>query len=320
MALVRKNVSYNKYNLGGLTTATLSHNHPTGSDWIYVILAIDSYSSVSGVTFGGTAMTLHSSNSAYYGGIWNVYKLNASALTGTRDIVVSGLQSYDYVSVAAYSFSGADGIGNVTFNNTPATGTDDKTASITVSNNSMIIANGWNGASSPGTYWVEVPDGTTISTNYANLMYTFTWGGCSPSKSAGTYSCAVNQNVTYAAIILLIEIKEGVSIVAPTVTTNTPITSITQTTASGGGNVTSDGGASVTARGVCWSTSTNPTTANSKTTDGSGTGSFTSSLTGLSANTLYYVRAYATNSVGTSYGANVTFTTLSATTRRIFIV
>ena len=100
----------------------------------------------------------------------------------------------------------------------------------------------------------------------------------------------------------------GGAVVAPTVTTTT-ITAIAPTTATGGGNVTSDGGATVTARGVCWNTSTDPTTANSHTTDGSGTGVFASSLTSLSPNTHYFVRAYATNSVGTSYGSDVEFTT-----------
>lgn len=99
----------------------------------------------------------------------------------------------------------------------------------------------------------------------------------------------------------------------PTVTTNT-VSSIVATTATCGGNVSSDGGATVTARGVCWSTSHNPTISNSKTTNGTGTGSFTSSITGLTTNTTYYVRAYATNSVGTAYGAERSFTTLSAGT------
>jgi len=94
----------------------------------------------------------------------------------------------------------------------------------------------------------------------------------------------------------------------PTVTTTT-ITNITQTTATGGGNVTSQGSSLVTARGVCWSTSSNPTISDPHTTDGSGTGSFTSNITGLTANTPYYVRAYATNSAGTSYGSQVSFTT-----------
>ena len=94
----------------------------------------------------------------------------------------------------------------------------------------------------------------------------------------------------------------------PTVTT-TAASSVTISGAASGGNVTSDGGASVTGRGVCWSTSSNPTTSNSRTSDGTGTGSFTSSITGLSSGTTYYVRAYATNSAGTAYGSQVSFTT-----------
>ena len=98
-------------------------------------------------------------------------------------------------------------------------------------------------------------------------------------------------------------------VAAPTVTT-TAISDIDKNTATGGGNVTADGGATVTARGICWSTAQNPTIDGSHTTDGTGTGSFTSSMTGLTANTTYYVRAYATNSAGTAYGEAVSFTTL----------
>lgn len=99
------------------------------------------------------------------------------------------------------------------------------------------------------------------------------------------------------------------NIVVPTVTT-TAITAITTITASSGGNVTSDGGSAVTARGVCWSTSANPTIVDSITSDGTGTGVFSSSITGLLPATTYHVRAYATNVVGTGYGADVSFTTL----------
>jgi uncharacterized protein (TIGR02145 family) len=95
-------------------------------------------------------------------------------------------------------------------------------------------------------------------------------------------------------------------VILPTVTTNS-ITAIAQTTATTGGNVTSDGGGTVTARGVCWNTTVTPTTANSKTVDGAGTGAFTSSMTGLTAGTHYYVRAYATNSAGTAYGEQKQF-------------
>jgi hypothetical protein len=99
--------------------------------------------------------------------------------------------------------------------------------------------------------------------------------------------------------------------VMPTVTTTT-VTSILGTTATSGGNVTSEGGGSVSARGVCWNTSANPTISNNKTTDGSGQGVFSSSLTGLTPNTTYYVRAYATNAAGTSYGAELNFVTVAS--------
>jgi uncharacterized protein (TIGR02145 family) len=99
--------------------------------------------------------------------------------------------------------------------------------------------------------------------------------------------------------------------VLPTITT-TAATAITSATASSGGNVTNNGGATITAKGVCWSTSSNPSTAlSTKTSDGSGTGVFNSSITGLTEATTYYIRAYATNSVGTSYGNEVSFTTLA---------
>jgi hypothetical protein len=88
------------------------------------------------------------------------------------------------------------------------------------------------------------------------------------------------------------------------------VTQITLNAALSGGNITNDGGAAVTARGVCWSTSQNPTISDSKTSDGTGKGIFTSTITGLSSNQTYYVRAYATNSVGTAYGDEVSFKTL----------
>jgi hypothetical protein len=93
------------------------------------------------------------------------------------------------------------------------------------------------------------------------------------------------------------------------VITTTSVSSITSTTAVSGGTISSQGGSAVTARGICWSTSANPTLANSFTTNGSGVGTFTASLTGLTAGTTYYVRAFATNTSGTSYGNEVSFST-----------
>jgi len=95
--------------------------------------------------------------------------------------------------------------------------------------------------------------------------------------------------------------------------TTTAASAITATTATSGGNITSDGGAAITARGVCWNTSTGPTIVNSKTIDGTGTGSFASSITGLTAVPIYYIRAYATNSAGTAYGNEITITPTNST-------
>lgn len=108
---------------------------------------------------------------------------------------------------------------------------------------------------------------------------------------------------------LLISCKKEVIKVVPT-TSVALVTNITATTASCGGEVISDGGALVTARGVCWSISQNSTTANDKTTDGTGIGIFTRSITGLTPGTTYNIVAYAINSVGTGYSSQSTFTTL----------
>ncbi len=94
----------------------------------------------------------------------------------------------------------------------------------------------------------------------------------------------------------------------PMVTTG-DITEITTTTATCTYEVTDDGGAEVTTRGVCWSTSEDPTTADSKTEDGTGLGEYTSNITTLTPNITYYVRAHATNSEGTAYGEQKSFKT-----------
>ena len=95
----------------------------------------------------------------------------------------------------------------------------------------------------------------------------------------------------------------------PTITTK-DISLLTSNSARSGGNVTDDGGVAITARGVCWSTKQNPTINDNKTIDGNGTGNYISYITNLSENTQYYVRAYATNEKGTSYGEEKSFTTI----------
>lgn len=107
---------------------------------------------------------------------------------------------------------------------------------------------------------------------------------------------------------LLLSNVDSITFKATPVLTTTSISNKTQTAATSGGNVTSEGSGVVTARGVCWSTLTNPTIANSKTSDGTGAGIFTSSITGLTPGNAYYVRAYATNNAGTAYGNEISFT------------
>ena len=102
--------------------------------------------------------------------------------------------------------------------------------------------------------------------------------------------------------------SEGISQSLPTITTTTA-TQITHNSAVVGGNITADGNATITERGVVYGTNSNPTVDDNILASGSGIGSFTCTLTGLQSNTTYYVRDYATNSVGTAYGVEITFTT-----------
>jgi uncharacterized protein (TIGR02145 family) len=95
----------------------------------------------------------------------------------------------------------------------------------------------------------------------------------------------------------------------PVVVTN-KITGVSTNSVTCWGNVAADAGAAITARGACWSTSPNPTTSNSKSTTTAGTGQFSTSVTGLIMGTKYYIRCYATNSTGTAYGSQLSFTTL----------
>lgn len=99
--------------------------------------------------------------------------------------------------------------------------------------------------------------------------------------------------------------------VALPVIVTTEVTEISHITAVSGGNITDDGGGSIIERGVCWSTSQNPTISDNKTENGSGTGIFTSSVSGLAGMTTYYIKAYATNTTGTSYGNEISFKTFA---------
>ncbi|MFY7733665.1 MAG: hypothetical protein ACOVSR_09300, partial [Bacteroidia bacterium] len=156
-----------------------------------------------------------------------------------------------------------------------------------------------NNASAGGEHYVqffstEVGKWNDLANN-SNIGYVCEYGGM-PGDPTLVLSYA--RNITPVLINLA------------TVITTSP-TFVATTLATLGGNVTADGGASVTERGIVYSTSINPTTANTKVAMGTGLGAFSQMITGLSASTTYHVRAYAINIVGTSYGADSTFTTPS---------
>jgi hypothetical protein len=109
--------------------------------------------------------------------------------------------------------------------------------------------------------------------------------------------------------IFLVACSKSATSGIPSVTTN-KVTNITSSSASTGGDVTADGGDPVTARGICIGLTTLPTITGSKTVNGTGLGTFTSTLTGLKSEATYYVRAYATNKLGTAYGNQETFIVL----------
>lgn len=151
---------------------------------------------------------------------------------------------------------------------------------------------------------VQALSSSTVD-NWKKWVYTF-------DKGSHSLRWEVSGTVVY-----LDAIKFG-NAELPKVTTTTNVANVTATSATSGGNVSQNGNNQVTTRGVCWNTSPNPTINDKKTTDGSGTGSFTSNITGLLSGTTYYVRAYATNGVGTAYGEQVTFTTISANLPTVF--
>lgn len=175
---------------------------------------------------------------------------------------------------------------------------------ITNSGGGTISARGvcWSTSHNPTISDNHTTDGTGIG------EFTSTITGLTNNETYYVRAYATNSNGTSYGEERSFTTQEGLAVV-----TTTDITNITATSASSGGVITDDGGFSITARGVCWSTTQNPTTEDSHSSDGSGTGAYTSSLTSLTYNTTYYVRAYATNSKGTSYGEEKSFTTSKLT-------
>lgn len=154
-----------------------------------------------------------------------------------------------------------------------------------------------------GTRWVNMPP---KGNSTGDVLY---WNGTAwavlPAGSSGQYLSLLPSGVPAWATV-------NTGGTGGNITTN-DVSNIAPTTVQCGGTIASDGGAIISARGVVWSTSPFPTVAlTTKTNDGTGIGSFTSNLINLAPATTYYVRAYYTNSIGTTYGNQVRFSTISS--------
>ena len=175
-----------------------------------------------------------------------------------------------------------------------AIATDSASSGATITSDGGATVSAW------GVCW-STSTNPTLANNFANVglsgltQNTTYYVRAYATNSAGT---AYGNEVSFTTL----------AIVLPTVTT-TAVSSITNTSASSGGAVTFNGGATLSAWGVCWSTTANPTLANSFSQNTVSSSSYSSSLSGLTLNTTYYVRAYATNSAGSAYGNQVSFTT-----------
>ncbi|MFZ4400462.1 MAG: FISUMP domain-containing protein, partial [Bacteroidales bacterium] len=225
--------------------------------------------------------------------------LRFTAYSGILSTIVTDVptssKTISFTFIASIPTLTTTDISNITANSANSGGniTADGGASITArgicfstSPNPTNLNNLINSGNGTGVYISNLTALTSSTTYYVRAFAT---------NNAGT---AYGNQVVFSTLSLL-----------PSVST-APATAITASTATSGGNVISDGGASVTARGICYSNFTNPTTSDYLIACGSGTASFTASLTALTANTTYYARAYAINSIGTAYGNEVNFTTL----------
>ncbi|MCX6582099.1 MAG: fibronectin type III domain-containing protein [Candidatus Aminicenantes bacterium] len=333
---------YNNRNVGNVTTFTVNTNLSPGTRYYYRVRAYNGSgtsgnSNVISLQTGPAAPTATAAaaiTQTSFSANWNLvsgvsgYRIDVatdsgftSFVAGYNNLDVGNVTTYSvnsninpgityYYRLRSYNASGTSSNSN-TISLVTIPGEPVATAAANIQSNSFSA--NWNAVAGASGYYLDVATDagfTTFVTGYNNLNV----------GNVTTYS--VNANLTpltpyyYRVRAYNINGTSGNSNVItlttiaalPTVTT-TAVNHITYSSANSGGNVTDNGGAPVTARGVCWSTSPNPTFADYVTVNGSGDGAFTSKLTGLHEYTTYYVRAYAANSTGTGYGQELHFTT-----------
>lgn len=172
-----------------------------------------------------------------------------------------------------------------------------------------VTSDGGGTVTERGVCWSLNPSPSLENGNHKSMgsgigSFSNTITGLSPNTPYYVRAYATNGSGTSYGEEKMFTTEDGL----PTVTTTTA-SNIMATTATSGGNVTGNGGFPVTARGICWNTGGYPDISDPHTTSGAGNGSFTANITGLDPGTTYHVRAYATNSMGTSYGQDLSFST-----------
>jgi hypothetical protein len=251
-------------------------------------------------------------------------KITASGTTGSYDVTVSGLNINTLYYFRAYATNSVgttygNEVSSSTLNcATVVTGTSASVSctAFTVNNNE-VTAEGSSSVTERGIVY-HTSSNPTIANNKVTS-----------GSGLGTYNITVNSGLTGSTLYYVrafatntqgttygseIQITTVPSVATTaTVASTTAASNINCNSATSGGNITCDGGSTITERGVVYATSSNPTTANTKVIVAGTTGSFVANLTGLSANTTYYVRAYAINGQGTSYATQVSFNTGACT-------
>ena len=183
---------------------SFSHNQNAGSNGCLIVIVAAPAVSTTGVTYGGQSMTNVRNDSTSYTTGWSVWRL-LNPPTGVNTVTVTlNTSSFNSTSAVCYSFTDCSGVGNTNFNNTQAS---NQTTSVTISNNSMVIGACIGGNSTSA--FIEIPDNTARTVDWNHNINNFTWGGISPSLSAGTIT--IQGGATATNIIMAIEVKEVVA-------------------------------------------------------------------------------------------------------------
>ncbi|MFZ4797545.1 MAG: gliding motility-associated C-terminal domain-containing protein [Bacteroidia bacterium] len=316
------------------TTATITCNAGSGMGRLIVLKAlnaVDTISVINGIIYTASAAQPGGSNVdgtgrvVYYN---NGNTVNITGLVANRLYHVSVFEYDTFSSPCRYSVFklGTPLSGSFTTTGPLSLATVRTSSATLVNSNSAtlggnVTADGGAAVSEKGVVYATTINPTTANTKVqiGNGLGTFSQNvsGLTPSTLYHVRAYAINSvGTSYGADSTFT--TTSLPTIAPTVSTS-KVTLIGVTNATLGGNVSDSGTAAVAERGVVYATTANPTTANTKVQIGAGLGTFSQNVIGLTATTLYHVRAYAINSVGTSYGADSTFTTLAGNTTPVVI-